>query len=206
MEDTQFYADHLKSNSDPTHRETTNNDPIPLQELQVTPEAKDEQTQETSQEAPRFNKNQIKCNPNCEMNNQSCNHHIDLKQPINRPNPGEGSAKDLKIGDIFTNLKIQESRVKCNFPDDGHEHWKYSWNVHYVLTNHMRELVIAENEWVSPSFLRHRGMHSCLWHRVRSSESRQQTLTQYVFAPVLRSNANTSKPGGCTPSLNGICR
>ena len=136
------------------------------------------------------------------MNNQICNHHIDRKQPINRPNPGEGSAKDLKIGDIFTNLKIQESRVKCNFPEDGHGHWKYSWNVHCVLTNHMRELVTVENEWVSPSFLRHRGMRRCLWHGVRFSESRRQTLTQYVYAPVLRSNANTSKPRGSTPSLS----
>jgi len=33
--------------------------------------------------------------------------------------------------------------------EENLEHWKYFWNVYCVLTNHMRDLVTAENKWVS---------------------------------------------------------
>ena len=47
---------------------------------------------------------------------------IDLKQPFKRPNPGEGSTKDLNINQIYTNLKIQEGRAEIyNFPTDRRE-------------------------------------------------------------------------------------
>ena len=50
----------------------------------------------------------------------------DLKQPI-RPNPGEGpKPKDLKIDEIYTNLKIQEGRAKYDFPTDRGEQLKIS--------------------------------------------------------------------------------
>ena len=55
---------------------------------------------------------------------ENTEHHTDLKQPIKRPNPGEGSAKDLKIDTIYTNLKIQEGRAKYDFPKDRHEQLK----------------------------------------------------------------------------------
>ena len=49
----------------------------------------------------------------------------DLKQPINRPNPGEEPhPKDLKIDQIYTNLKIQEGRAAYNFPTDRREQLK----------------------------------------------------------------------------------
>ena len=35
--------------------------------------------------------------------------------------------------------------------EENREHWKYFWNVYCVLTNHMRDLVTAENKWVSQS-------------------------------------------------------
>ena len=48
----------------------------------------------------------------------------DLKQPI-RPNPGEGpKPKDLKIDEIYTNLKIQEGRAEYDFPTDRREQLK----------------------------------------------------------------------------------
>ena len=50
----------------------------------------------------------------------------DLKQPI-RPNPGEGpKPKDLKIDEIYTNLKIQEGRAEYDFPTDRGEQLKIS--------------------------------------------------------------------------------
>ena len=145
MEDTTFYADHLKSNSDPTHRESTQDEQnqIPLQELQVTPEAQDKRTTQTSQEA-HLQTTAIQQETDQEQsaleNDQSklqtffqrmkdivienTEYHTDLKQPIKRPNPGEGSAKDLKIDTIYTNLKIQEGRAKYDFPEDRHEQLK----------------------------------------------------------------------------------
>ena len=49
----------------------------------------------------------------------------DLKQPIYRPNPGEDPhPKDLKIDQIYTNLKIQEGRAEYNFPTDRREQLK----------------------------------------------------------------------------------
>ena len=49
----------------------------------------------------------------------------DLKQPIYRPNPGEDPhPKDLKIDEIYTNLKIQEGRAEYNFPTDRREQLK----------------------------------------------------------------------------------
>ena len=35
--------------------------------------------------------------------------------------------------------------------EENREHWKHFWNVHCVLTNHVRYLVTAENEWVAQS-------------------------------------------------------
>ena len=49
----------------------------------------------------------------------------DLKQPIYRPNPGEDPHPiDLKIDEIYTNLKIQEGRAEYNFPTDRREQLK----------------------------------------------------------------------------------
>ena len=46
----------------------------------------------------------------------------DLKQPINRPSPGEcPKPKDLDMDQIYTKLKIQEGRAEYNFPTDRWE-------------------------------------------------------------------------------------
>ena len=42
----------------------------------------------------------------------------DLKQPQNRPKPGEGTVKDLNIDDIYVHLKIQEGRAYYDFTGD----------------------------------------------------------------------------------------
>ena len=42
----------------------------------------------------------------------------DLKQPQNRPKPGEGTVKDLNIDDIYVHLKIQKGRAYYDFTGD----------------------------------------------------------------------------------------
>ena len=96
MEDSQFFADHLKA------KPQTDPQQIPLtslaEKLQTFIQTmKDRVTEGTEQPT-------------------------DLKQPIYRPNPGEDPhSKDLKIDQIYTNLKIQEGRAKYNFPTDRGE-------------------------------------------------------------------------------------
>ena len=96
MEDSQFFADHLKAKpqTDPQQKPLTSL----AEKLQTFIQTmKDRVTEGTEQPT-------------------------DLKQPIYRPNPGEDPhSKDLKIDQIYTNLKIQEGRAKYNFPTDRRE-------------------------------------------------------------------------------------
>ena len=99
MEDSQFFADHLKA------KPQTDPQQIPLtslaEKLQTFIQTmKDRVTEGTEQPT-------------------------DLKQPIYRPNPGEDPhPKDLKIDQIYTNLKIQEGRAEYDFPTDRREQLK----------------------------------------------------------------------------------
>ena len=50
-------------------------------------------------------------------------------------------------------LELMSARilVQLHSNEENREHRKYFWNVYCVLTNHMRDLVTAENKWVSQS-------------------------------------------------------
>ena len=97
MEDEQFFADHLKAKppTDPQHLPLS---PSLSAELQAFIQSmKNRVIKGTEQPA-------------------------DLKQPINRPSPGEcPKPKDLDMDQIYTKLKIQEGRAEYNFPTDRRE-------------------------------------------------------------------------------------
>ena len=99
MEDSQFFADHIKA------KPQTDPQQIPLPSLA-----------EKLQTFIQTMKNRV---------TEGTEQPTDLKQPIYRPNPGEDPhPKDLKIDEIYTNLKIQEGRAKYNFPTDRREQLK----------------------------------------------------------------------------------
>ena len=101
MEDWQFYADHLKSNSDEQRQGQP--EAMPL----VHPEHT--QAQKNLQSAIQALKE------NClRLTKQPS----DLKQPFGRPNPGEGNCLDLTIDEIYVNVAIHEGRAHHNFAKD----------------------------------------------------------------------------------------
>jgi len=100
MEDEQFFADHLKAKP-----------PADPQQLPLLPSLSAE-----LQAFMQTMKNRVI---------KGTEQPTDLDQPINRPSPGERSKpKDLKLDDIYTNLKIQEGRVYYDFPKDRREQLK----------------------------------------------------------------------------------
>ena len=102
MEDSQFYADHLKSNRDPPEE-------VPLS---LKPQ---QEKSEKLQAAMKGMKDSII---------KDTKQLRDLKQPI-RPNPGEGpKPKDLETDEIYVNLVIHEGRATYDFPEDRREQLK----------------------------------------------------------------------------------
>ena len=100
MQDEQFFADHLK--------------PQVAQE-QDSVQQEPDQVQSELQVFIKTMKKRVK---------QGTEQPDDLKQPIRR-NPAEGpKPKDLKIDEIYTNLKIQEGRAQYDFPTDRREQLK----------------------------------------------------------------------------------
>ena len=97
MEDVQFFADHLKSNSDPSHEQISLQDSVQRQAFLKS--MKDSLLKGT--ERPR-----------------------DLAS-LFRPNPGEGGKpKDLKLDQIYTNLIIYSGRVHYDFTGDRRKQLK----------------------------------------------------------------------------------
>ena len=102
MDDSQFYADHLKSNRDPPEE-------VPLS---LKPQ---QEKSEKLQAAMKGMKDSII---------KDTKQLRDLKQPI-RPNPGEGpKPKDLETDEIYVNLVIHEGRATYDFPEDRREQLK----------------------------------------------------------------------------------
>ena len=102
MDDSQFYADHLKSNRDPPEE-------VPLS---LKPQ---QEKSEKRQAAMKGMKDSII---------KDTKQLRDLKQPI-RPNPGEGpKPKDLETDEIYVNLVIHEGRATYDFPEDRREQLK----------------------------------------------------------------------------------
>ncbi|XP_044173456.1 nucleotide-binding oligomerization domain-containing protein 1-like [Acropora millepora] len=131
MENWQFYADHLKSNSD--ERRQAQPEPIPLVEPQppavnlprvpgnaeitLSPIEHPELVQ-----APNDFPNAIQTlKEDCLRGTEQLS---DLQQPFRRPNPGEGSIHDLKIDEIYVNVAIHEGRAHHYFAKDRREQLK----------------------------------------------------------------------------------
>ena len=115
MEDSKFFADHLKGKPQTDRQQTPQTDP------QQTPQTDPQQIPlpslaEKLQAFIQTMKNRV---------TEGTEQPRDLKQPIYRPNPGEDPhPKDLKIDIIYTNVKIQEGRAEYNFPTDRREQLK----------------------------------------------------------------------------------
>ena len=129
MEDSQFYADHLKSHRDPPQeqRRQQNSEAVPLT-LSLPQEKLEQPLQIRTEELPAAFQSQ---QPSQELQAdlKSLKDGIiagtkqlrDLKQPI-RPNPGEGpKPNDLETDQIYVNLVIHEGRATYDFPEDRRE-------------------------------------------------------------------------------------
>ena len=103
MENLQFYADHLKSNSDEQAQAQT-------EEMQLSHNMNSEHDQ-----AQTDFQNVIQAlKENCLWLTERPS---DLKQPFGRPNPGEGDCLDLTMDEIYVNVAIHEGRAHLYFAD-----------------------------------------------------------------------------------------
>ena len=128
MENRQFYADHLKSNSD-EHRQAQPEE-MPLVEPQppavntpgnaeitLSPPEHPEPVQ-----APNDFSSVIQTlKEDCLRRTEQLS---DLKQPFRRPNPGDGYIHDLKIDEIYVNVAIHEGNTHHYFAKDRREQLK----------------------------------------------------------------------------------
>ncbi|XP_044168859.1 nucleotide-binding oligomerization domain-containing protein 2-like [Acropora millepora] len=126
MENLQFYADHLKSNSD-EQPEPQPGEPIPLhiphQPINIEDDAEQPRNIKTSQpsEHPQHAQVQTDFQSAIHVMKANCLWHTkkpsDLKQPFGRPNPGEDYCLDLTMDEIYVNVAIHEGRVRHYFAD-----------------------------------------------------------------------------------------
>ena len=113
MQDEQFFADHLKATLRRNEVECARVPQVAQEQDSVQQEP--DQVQSELQDFIKTMKERVK---------QGTEQPDDLKQPI-RPNLVEGpTPKDLKIDEIYTNLKIQEGRAQYDFPTDRREQLK----------------------------------------------------------------------------------
>ena len=134
MYNWQFYADHLKSNSDetpepqpeamPLHNinlsiSITQNQPINIEDDAEQPD--NTETSEPS-EHPEHPQAQTDFQSAIQALKENClwltQRPSDLKQPFGRPNPGEGDCLDLTIDEIYVNVAIYEGRAHHYFVKD----------------------------------------------------------------------------------------
>ena len=131
MENRQFYADHLKSNSD-EHRQAqpeamplvrsqppaVNMPRVPRNtEITLSPPEHPKLVQSPNDFPSAFQK----LKENCLRDTKQPS---DLKQPFGRPNPGGGYIHDLKIDEIYVNLAIHEGNTHHCFAKDRWEQLK----------------------------------------------------------------------------------
>ena len=122
MENRQFYADHLKSNSD-EQREAEARE-TPLVEPQHQPSNHAEQPDNTEitmpSQHPQHAQPQKDFQSAIQELKENCLWYTkqpsDLKQPFGRPNPG-GEQHDLKMDEIYVNVAIHEGRAHHYFAD-----------------------------------------------------------------------------------------
>ena len=126
MDNRQFYADHLNSNSDDQRQEQP--ELIPLVEPQhravniPREQGNAEVTPSEYAQALKDVQSAIeKLKENCLRRTEQPS---DLKQPFRRRNPGEGSIHDLKMDEIYVNVAIHEGRAHHYFREDQGR-WAY---------------------------------------------------------------------------------
>ena len=109
MENRQFYADHLKSNSDEQRDIQDCGEQPDINEMTMPPEHSERAHGQTDfQSAIEVLKE------NCLRRTEQPS---DLKQPFGRPNPGEGDCLDLTMDEIYVNVAIHEGRAHHYFED-----------------------------------------------------------------------------------------
>ena len=109
MENPQFYADHLKSNSDEQRDIQDCGEQPDINEMTMPPEHSERAHGQTDfQSAIEVLKE------NCLRRTEQPS---DLKQPFGRPNPGEGDCLDLTMDEIYVNVAIHEGRAHHYFED-----------------------------------------------------------------------------------------
>ncbi|XP_015773438.1 PREDICTED: nucleotide-binding oligomerization domain-containing protein 2-like [Acropora digitifera] len=134
MENLQFYADHLKSNSDeqpepqpeeaiPLHNINLSIYVTPHQPMNIEDNAEQPRNIKISQPSEHAKHAQAQTDfqsaiqelkANCLWHTQKPS---DLKQPFGRPNPGEDDCLDLKMDEIYVNVAIHEGRAHHYFED-----------------------------------------------------------------------------------------
>ncbi|XP_044179384.1 NACHT, LRR and PYD domains-containing protein 12-like [Acropora millepora] len=128
MENRQFYADHLKSNSD--EHSQAQREEMPLGEPQppaVNTPRNAEMTlsppehPQPVQEPNDFSTAIKTLKEDCLRGTEQLS---DLKQPFRRPNPGDGYIHDLKIDEIYVNVAIHEGNTHHYFAKDRREQLK----------------------------------------------------------------------------------
>ena len=116
MENPQFYADHLKSNSDEQRDIQDCGEQPDINEMTMPPEHSERAHGQTDfQSAIQALKD------NCLWHTKQPS---DLKQPFGRPNPGEGDCLDLTMDEIYVNVAIHEGRARHYFPKNRWEQLK----------------------------------------------------------------------------------
>ena len=138
MENLQFYADHLKSNSDEQSEAQPEATPlhninlsisITQQPINMEDDAEQPDNTEISQpyEHPEHAQAQMGFQNALQALKQNCLSHTeqpsDLKQPFGRPNPGEGDSLDLTMDEIYVNVAMHEGRAHHYFAQDL-DRWK----------------------------------------------------------------------------------
>ena len=134
VENLQFYADHLKSNSD--EQLESQPEAIPFirninlsisitqhQPISIIDDTEQPDNIEISQpsEHPEHAQAQTDFQSAIQALKENClrctEKPSDLKQPFGRPNPGEGDSLDLTMDEIYINVAIHEGRAHHYFAD-----------------------------------------------------------------------------------------
>ena len=131
MENWQFYADHLKSNSDQQREETAEETPfVQPQHQLVNIQDREEQPDITQISQPSEHPEDVQAQTDFQSAIQALKKNClasteqpsDLQQPFRRPNPGEGDVLDLTMDEIYVNVAIHEGRAHYYFADQ--ERWE----------------------------------------------------------------------------------
>ncbi|XP_074621398.1 NACHT, LRR and PYD domains-containing protein 3-like isoform X2 [Acropora palmata] len=141
MGNLQFYADHLKSNSEeqpepqpeeaiPLHNINLSISLTPHQPVNIDDNAEQPRNIKISQpsEHPQHAQAQTDFQSAIHVMKENCLWHTkkpsDLKQPFGRPNPGEDYCLDLTMDEIYVNVAIHEGRARHYFAKDRTEQLK----------------------------------------------------------------------------------